>query len=92
MINDFEDMTTTHLAIQPKPLLERLCVVPFLPVGFRPTTWPFGLPLAVVGSIGRPFASAAIAECWSCVVATVSWGKGGMEDKRWNVFYSVQVS
>lgn len=88
MINDLESVSRTHLAIQPKPVLERLCVVSFLPVGLLPTTWPLDLPLAVVRSIGRPFGSAAIAEYWSCVVATVNCGKAGMEDKRRNVFTS----
>ena len=61
----------TYLAIQLKPLLERLCVVSFLPAGLRLVTRPFGLLSAIVESFGRPFTSAAIAEYDSCVVATV---------------------
>ena len=88
MIGELGYMTETHLAIQPKLLIERFCVAPFSPVGLRPTTWPFVLPLALFESIGRPFVSAAIAEYCSCVEATVNCGKGGREGKPRIVFTS----
>ena len=88
MINDIEGTAGTYLAIQPKPLYKKLCVVSFVPAGLRPTTRPFGLLSAIMESFGRPFVSAAIAEYWSCVVATVNWGKEVVQDKRRNVLYS----
>ena len=72
MVDDLEHTARTYLATQLKPLVERLCVVCFLSAGLRPTIRPFDLVSAIVGSFGRPFTSAAIAEYWSCVVATVS--------------------
>ena len=75
MIDELEYTTGTHLAIQPKLFIEIFCVASFSPI--RPTTWPFGLPLALFESFGRPLVSAAIAEYCSCVVATVTVGKEG---------------
>lgn len=59
----------THLEIKLKLLPAKLRV-DFFPAGARlPTTWPFGLPFAFSGSIGRPFVSAAMAGLCGCIVA-----------------------
>ena len=48
-----------------------------------PTTRPFGLPFVIIGSIGRPFVSAAIAGLWGCIEAMLESMDGDCRFKLW---------